>query len=490
MDKELILHKKNVLVVRLFWFSVLLGALASVLAGSYQETFTIAVVGGGISVIVTVLVLKKWATEYVQYISAVGLAILVYFFAVTTPNLNSMILIFYTIAIISLYHNYKSIIFSGLLGMSLSFFLYTNFQVEVFSGMGTVGYIFLNILFILIITILAFQTKMGEKLQRETEEKGIAAVAVQENLQNVVDEIHRSVDSLTNVGDSLDRNIAESREISNELSQTFQEVSSGISSQTNSVNDISASIQEIDSKVTTSNESSKHVIDLAKQTTELTSEGNEEINRLNVKINQVSETIEHVGDLMKGLQEQSKNIGSILLQIGEISDQTNLLALNASIEAARAGEHGKGFAVVASEVRKLAEMTRSSADEVEQMITGMVEKTNQVSSFVADGQAEMKEGLQSTERANEVFAGILQQSKDVEMQSKHLTDLLQSLQKDTNVIVNESVSIANVTDQSSAAVQQVLASVEHQNERMETLASNFTELMTVTKQLEQVMTKK
>ncbi|WP_350343152.1 methyl-accepting chemotaxis protein [Proteinivorax tanatarense] len=490
MDKEYLLHKKNVLVVRLLWFSVGLGVLASILSDSYQEALILSAVGGGISIITTVLVLKKWATMYIQYISAVGMAVLVYFFAITAPNVNSILLIFFTVSITSLYHNYKSIIFSGILGMGLCFFLFTNYRVEVFSGMGSTGFIFLNILFALIITILAFQTRMGEKLQQETEEKERAALSVQENLQKVVDEIKNSINTLTNVGNSLDRNVSESQEISNELTKTFQEVSSGISSQTNSVNDISSSIQEIDSKVMTSNQNSKQVINLAKQTTGLTSEGNEEINHLNIKIKQVSKTIEHVDDLMKGLQEQSKDIGSILLQIGEISNQTNLLALNASIEAARAGEHGKGFAVVANEVRNLAEMTSNSADKVEQMITSMVEKTNQVSSYVAESQVEVNEGFQSTERANEVFSGILQQAKEVENQSSQLTDMLQSLQKDTSVIVNESVSIANVTEQSNAAVQQVLASAEHQNERMDTLATNFSELTAVTKQLEQVMTKK
>ncbi|MBF0521426.1 MAG: methyl-accepting chemotaxis protein [Candidatus Omnitrophica bacterium] len=147
-----------------------------------------------------------------------------------------------------------------------------------------------------------------------------------------------------------------------QIESSTQEQAAGAMEQSSAVNEASTTVKELASTAAQIAQNAENVA----RTAQNTLEGMKEIN---AKVDATAKKILLLG-------EKSQAIGNITKLIDGIADQTNLLALNAAIEAARAGEAGRGFAVVAQEVRKLAERSSESTEEIRQLITEIQAETN------------------------------------------------------------------------------------------------------------------
>ena len=173
---------------------------------------------------------------------------------------------------------------------------------------------------------------------------------------------------------------------------------------------------------------------------------------------EIKKKTEATSQRILALSDKSQQVGKIVVTIKDIADQINLLALNAAIEAARAGEQGKGFAVVAAEVRKLAERTKKSTDDITQLVGDMQNATTQAVLATEETLRSADAGNNMAVNAGAVFDNIARLVGETADAIKQIHVSCQQQDGATGQIAVAMAQINTGMKQTVAAVEQTVAS--------------------------------
>ncbi|HEY9616809.1 MAG TPA: CHASE3 domain-containing protein [Microcoleaceae cyanobacterium] len=251
---------------------------------------------------------------------------------------------------------------------------------------------------------------------------------------------------------------------SNEIAATVEQQERTITQQAASVNETTTTMDELSASSQQSAQQAESAAISAQQVLSLAEGGNKAVDQTLKSMAALKTKVATVADQIVRLSEQTNQIGSISTLVSDLANQTNMLALNAAVEAVRAGEHGKGFSVVASEIRKLADQSKKSAQQISQLVTDIQAAINATVMATDSSNQNAEQGEQITQKTADVFANVSESVNNIALNIQQIS--LNSKQQAIAIqqVVEAMTALNRGAQETASGIRQTRAGVQQLNE--------------------------
>lgn len=307
--------------------------------------------------------------------------------------------------------------------------------------------------------------ELGRDITEETELRKQAAAAARKGRMETVNSIAAAVTALNEASSALIREIED-------VKQRTADTAAHINETASAVEEMSATVSDVAHNAATAAEAATAVQNEAATCSK-------DMDQTVDSMHAVRETAASLKEEMESLDGQARDIGAVLGIIRDIADQTNLLALNAAIEAARAGEAGRGFAVVADEVRKLAEKTMASTDDVGKAIASIQNSVRNSSDSMGRAITEIEAAAGLAEQSGSSLDAIVLDAESSAEQTHSIATASEEASVANNEVAKIISQVSEMSHQTSqrmtdanAAINELGQQVAQLKELMETLRTS------------------
>jgi methyl-accepting chemotaxis protein len=479
MDKNtIVIHQRNKLLTKALSIGLSIDILVNIIAkSSWYITVFITLITVFMIVTSLVLIKKHLFQKQLMYLLLITVWMTVTITNIQEKDMVNLIFFFLVPTVSTLYPNWRAIIFGSILSAATFSVFALHYGKDVMGEHFIESDLFFYLsIFTIIGVVGAMQVHFSEKLRKEAENNAENSNHSKEEALQLVMKMRENTKALNEFSGKLKLSTDSTLESTQSVLQSFDKINDSIGEQNYSIQNLAENARSINDQTESINSSSHSMKQKSDKSLETIQKTTIFVSQLHEEMKKLKNTFHESLNTNIELHHKTNEIGKIITVLENITKQVNLLALNASIEAARAGEAGRGFAVVAGEIRKLADETKSSTDDIQHILVEIQEKTKASVHKMENSKQAVETSEQSSKKVGEAFEFITDNNSNVVSEIDVVNEMIGQLRRSVENINDNISKISNVSEENKRALNGISVSFTELASMFEQISDDFNSL--------------